>query len=828
MKRFAFSTAFLPSYLWYLKSTVLTLLILCLFGSVYAQKRNDKYTIVGKENSEDGNAVIVGKVINERTGIGLPAATLSIWNMNRGAVTDGQGRFLLLLPKGKYQITVKYVGMESTQLKINLVGDGTLNFKLKERVVKLDQVVIDSEKVDSNLKGVATGVTKLNIKEIKDIPTFLGEVDVIKSLQFLPGVTSVGDGASGFNVRGGRSDQNLILQNGGQLFNSSHVLGFFSVFNPDATERFTLYKGHIPAQYGGRISSVLDVQMKEGNNEKLKVSGGLGVVASRLVVETPLFDGKTTVLLGGRTSYSNWILTRVKDLDVKDSRARFYDLNGNIVHRLNEDNKITFGYYRSDDFFRFAQDFGFTWDTQLLNLKWTSSFSPNVLSTLTLVNGKYNSGLFDPSGADAVELTNGLDYYQLKENILLTSIKDHEINAGVEFVHYDGRPESSEPLGENSTISSSTVEKEQGRELALYVNDEVNFSEKFSLSLGLRYSIFQNIGPFDVFQYDNSGVRNLQTLIDTIAYEKGSVIKQFQGFSPRISARYQWHKSTSLKLSYNKMRQYIHSLSNTTSPTPVDLWQLSNTYIPPLIADNYAIGIFKNFKDNQWESSIEFYYKDINNFIEYKNFAQLLLNNHLETELLTGTGRSYGAEFFLKKLSGKLTGWLSYTYSRTEVKVVGNAPEETINDGDWFPSNYDKTHSLSLVSKLKIGKNSSFNANFTYNTGRPISAIISTYQVGPTAVPQFSERNRYRIPDYFRFDISFTVAENIWKHRIGRNLKQRRYQDSFTFSVFNLLARKNAYSVFFVLPDEFYLTPQPHKLSVLGAAFPSITYNFKF
>ncbi len=811
------------------KLFVLSILLLFLTGTSSAQKnKSDKFTTVGEANNEEGNAVIVGQVSNARTGVGLPGATLRIWNMNKGAVTDGKGRFLLLLPKGKYQITVQYVGMQSTQQRINLVGDGTLNFRLNEKVVNLDQVVIESENADRNLKGVSTGVSKLAIREIKDIPTFLGEVDVIKSLQFLPGVTSVGDGASGFNVRGGRSDQNLILQNGAQMFNSSHVLGFFSVFNPDATERFTLYKGHIPAQFGGRISSVLDVKMKEGNTEQLAVSGGLGVVASRLVVETPLFDGKTTLLVGGRASYSDWILTRVKDLDVRDSKARFYDVNGNIVHRIGENNKIALGFYRSNDFFRFSQDFGFTWDTQLINLKWTSSLSPNLLSTLTLVDGDYNSSLFDPSGADAVELENGLKYYQIKENLLITSLKNHNINAGLELVFYDGKPEISSPFNNNSSILSTRIAKEKGREMSLFINDEYNLNDKLSISFGLRYSLFQNIGPYAVFQYDNSGQRNLNTLVDTVAYNKGDIIKQYQGISPRLSARYQWHKTSSIKLSYNRMRQYIHSLSNTTSPTPVDLWQLSNTYIPPLVADNFSIGLFKNFDENKWESSIEFYYKDINNFIEYKNFAQLLLNNHLETELLTGIGRSYGAEIFLKKLTGKLTGWLSYTYSKTEVKVIGNGPEETLNNGEWFPSNYDKTHSLSIVSKVKIGKKSSFNANFTYNTGRPISAIISTYKVGSTAVPQFSERNKYRIPDYYRFDISFTIAENIWKHRIGRDLKARRYKDSFTFSIFNLLARKNAYSVFFVLPDEFYLTPQPHKLSVLGAAFPSITYNFKF
>lgn len=765
-------------------------------------------------DSEDGST-IEGAIVN------MPGTTL-------GSATNSAGYYSFLLPKGVHTILVKMIGMEDVYQKINLLGPGSLDFNLKESTLILEKVVIEAEAPDRNVREVVSGISRLSIEEIENITPFLGEVDVLKSLQTLPGISTVGEGSSGFNVRGGRADQNLILQNGSQLFNSSHVLGFFSSFNPDLIDKFTLYKGNIPAQFGGRVSSVLDVELREGSSERLQFRGGLGLVSSRLVLEGPLKNKKTTFLFGGRTSYSNYVLKRTKNQDVRNSEASFYDINAIISHRFSDNSKVILSYYGSDDSFRFSNEFGFKWNTQLGNLRWKYIINPDLYSNLTVVYGNYSSRLFEPEGADAQDLNNGIKYFQLKQNFLYTSLDKHSINAGVEWVHYDSKPETSDPFSSASGLISQVVDKEQGREISAYINDEFGISDRVSLSVGLRYSLFQNIGPYDVFVYDPNMPRTVSAITDTINYASGDVIKSYGGLEPRLSMRYQLTPSSSIKLSYSKMRQYIHSISNTTSPTPIDVWQVSNTYIPPQVADNFSLGYFKNYQNDTWETSFDLFYRDTDNLVEYKDLVQLLVNNHLETDLLSGRGRSYGAELSIKKTKGMWTGWLSYTYSRAEIRVDGNGRNEQINRGEWFASNYDKPHNITVVLKKQLGEKSAFNANFTYSTGRPTSAITSFYEIGTATIPQFSDRNQFRIPDYFRIDLSFTIAENVWKHRVGKDLSKRRYKDSLTISVYNLLARRNAYSVFFRIPDEFFLTPKPHKLSVLGQAFPALTYNFKF
>ena len=576
-----------------LKSVVIFLM---LSVSITAFAQNVERVVVGDPSkTSTGRVRIQGKVIGKEDGVGLFGATVAIKGTNIGAVCDEKGNYEFTISTGQFELIVQYVGKTTKLYDLRVVGNGKLDIALLDDVVSLDQVLIEAEGEDKNIQRISAGVNRLNIKEIESLPAFMGEVDIVKSLQSLPGVSTVGEGASGFNVRGGRTDQNLILQDGAILFNASHVLGFFSTFNPDATDAFTLYKGNMPAQYGGRISSVLDVSMKEGNSEKVKVRGGLGLVASRLVVDGPINGGKTRFLVAGRASYSDWILGRARNIDVQNSAARFHDLNLKLSHRIGRRNKVNLSYYRSGDFFRFAEDFGFEWDTDILNFSWNSSLSDNLVSTTRLVSGVYKSKLFDPSGIDAAEVDNGMKYYQAQQNFLYTPSEKHTITFGADLVRYVGRPEISAPIGPDSGIPAERVEKEQGNEYGFFVNDDINITKDLGVSLGLRYSMFENRGPYDVFQYADGAQPLLANIVDTISYTKGDVISNYAGFEPRIGLRYTVDERTSIKLSLNRTRQYIHTLSNSTAATPTDILQLSNTYLKPLISNNASIGYFKNF-----------------------------------------------------------------------------------------------------------------------------------------------------------------------------------------------------------------------------------------
>lgn len=803
------------------------LILFLVSGLSYAQT-NEKVVIGDPNKASTGRVRIQGKVTSKEDKVGLFGATIAIRGTNIGAVCDENGNYEFTISTGQFELIVQYVGKVTRVYDIQVIGNGRLDVLLTDQVVNLDQVLIEAEAEDKNIQRISAGVNKLNIKEIESLPAFMGEVDIVKSLQSLPGVSSVGEGASGFNVRGGRTDQNLILQDGAILFNASHVLGFFSTFNPDATESFTLYKGNMPAQYGGRISSVLDVTMKEGNSDKVKVRGGLGLVASRLVVDGPINGGKTRFLVAGRSSYSDWVLGQARNIDVQNSAARFHDLNLKLSHRIGTKNKVTLSYYRSGDFFRFAEDFGFEWDTDVLNFNWKSSLSENLISSTRLVYGKYKSKLFDPSGIDAAEVDNGMGYYQANQTFFYNPSDNHNINFGVDFVRYNGVDETAAPIGPDSGIQAETVAKEQGNEIGFFVNDEITLTKDLALSVGLRYSMFENRGPYDVFQYADGAQRLIENITDTISYADGDVIAKYSGFEPRIGLRFKIDDRNSIKMSVNRTRQYIHTLSNSTAATPTDILQLSNSYLKPLISNNASIGYFKNFKDNLWETSLEAYIRDIDNLLDYKDFVDLLLNNHLETDLLSGKGRAYGLELYIKKTRGPMTGWLSYTLSRTEIQIEGENLDETINNGNWYPANFDRTHNFSWVSTVQLRGQSSFNWNIVYSSGRPINGIVTNYRIGSTVVPHFSERNEFRIPDYFRLDLSFTFGRDILKADIRKKLEGRNYSGTLSIGIYNVLSRKNAFSVFFKRPDDLSLIPRAHRLTVLGAAFPNITYNFKF
>lgn len=804
-----------------LKHLLLSLALL----SLLEIKAQNKLIRIGRPSLYAPETVTLDGQVVDIDGNRLESVIILISNSNQGISTDSEGKFQISTPPGAYSLVFHRIGLKRTIKVIEIYKDGEVIIEMQDNTIELDEITISGNQ-DENVTGVTAGVSRLSIGEIERLPAFLGEVDVVKSLQLLPGVSTVGEGAGGFNVRGGKTDQNLILLNDGMIFNSSHVLGFFSAFNPGVVEDFSLYKGFIPAQYGGRISSVLQVNMKEGNSEKIKFDGGIGIISSRMVIDGPISD-KTTFVLGGRASYSDWVLQTVQNLDVKNSDARFSDLNGIITHRFNNEHKLQFSFYRSKDFFQFSDQFGFDWGTDLFSVEFENILNPSLKSETSVVQGFYESSRFDPEGIDAARVENGINYLQARQNFIATlpALDNHTFNTGFQYLQYRIKPEKSQPQTPESGIIPETVEKERGREWSFYINDEIELNDRISVSLGLRYTLFQNYGPYTVFQYSDPNAPSIPTITDTLQFTSSEVIQTYDGFEPRAALKFQTSPNSSIKLSYNRLNQYIHTVSNTTAQSPVDLWQPSNTFIPPQRSDNFSIGYFQNLKENQWELSMDLFYKTSENLLEYKDFADLILNNHLETDLLSGQGRAYGSEFQIKRNYGKWSGWVSYTYSRTFLKIDNENTELRVNRGEWYPTNFDRPHNLAVVSKLKIGKKSTFDANFNYTSGIPTNVIITAYQVDQQAVPHFSDRNEFRIPDYIRLDLAITAADNIWKFD---RKKPKKYEESMTFSIYNVMGRNNAYSVFFVRPEGIGGLPKAHKFTVLGNALPALTYNIKF
>ena len=784
-------------------------------------RKVDRGVVLGDSlNPVQGRYVrIQGRVTDVNSGIPLTNAQMEVLEQGIGTFTDEQGRYELQIPMGTHQIAIRSAGFAEFVQDVRVYSDDNWEIEMDLRAYKLDEVLLQAEATDQNISSTNMGVSQLSMNQMRRMPAFMGEVDVVKSIMMLPGVSSVGEGSSGFNVRGGTIDQNLVLQDESPIFNSSHVLGFFSIFNPDLVEQVTLYKGHIPAQFGGRIASVLDVQLKEGDFRNFSGKGGIGAVASRISLEGPIKKDQTSFVVGLRGSYSDWVLRLAANPDVKESSALYYDVNARITHRFNLNSILSLSAYSSRDRFQFSADYGYSWGTDLVDLNWRNVLSEKLSSTTHAAYGDYSSKFFDPEGQDAFDLEGGINYYKVKQNFLFAPSNSHTLNIGVELNAYDSKAETLSARGGESGIAPRTIGKEQGREWVGYINDEIALGDFISLSLGIRYSLYQQLGADSVFVYPTDQPRNELDIQDTLSYGSGDVIQEYAGWEPRAALRITLDEKSSIKMSYNRMRQYIHLISNTAAATPVDLWQVSTPYVPPQIANNYSIGFFRNFRSNAWETSLEFYYKDVEQLNEYKDIPDLLLNPHLETELLVGEGQIYGGELSIRKTRGIWTGWLSYAYARSLRRVKGNSPEETINEGEWFPSNFDKPHQINMVNTWQLNKQHSLSLNFTYSTGRPITAPIADYTIGTHVIPHYSERNQLRIPDYHRLDFSYTIEPNI--------IRRKKLKNTLTFSIYNVYFRKNAFSIFFQRREDRFI-PNAFRLAVLGTAFPSITYNFRF
>ncbi|RYU94657.1 TonB-dependent receptor [Emticicia agri] len=757
-----------------------------------------------------------GTVTDAANGQPIPGVGVFFSGISRGALTDSSGKFSIYLPKSGYVVTVRALGYKIESFNINLNQNLTRDIKLNLRVDELAEVEVKATKEDRNIKETQMGVVKLEMKNLKKIPVVFGETDIIKALTLQPGITTVGEGAGGFNVRGGRVDQNLVLLDGMPIYNTSHLLGFLSSINSDALSGVTLYKGGIPAQYGGRLSSLLEMNTKSGNAEKLTGTVGVGLITSKVVLEGPILKDKITFMVAGRVAYPNFMINQFPSPTDK-SKAFFYDLNGKLQYKINAKNILTLNSYRSFDNFKFADDTLYYAKTQTLSLQYSSLIS----KTLTLnVQGIYCNYDFGTQGYRKdyeFTLNSRIQHNELRAFALYTPKEQLKTEIGVNAVDYRINPGNLKPDVSTSSIITLDIPREYAREISPYINIDWSITPKISVQAGARYSTFQNLGPRQVFDYAGGQTRTTQSITDSVSYGKNQLIKQYGGIEPRLSMRFAFTKSAAIKLSYIRMRQYLHLISNTTAISPVDFWKVSDKHIPPQTADQLSIGIFKNFKDNTYETSVEAYYKDIQNLVEYKNGARLYFNPNIETELVQAIGKAYGIEGSIQKNKGRLKGSLSYTYSRTLARVDSEYPTEQVNGGQWFPSTFDKPHNLALSIQHFISNGWTFSTNFVYASGRPATYPDRTYRLLGKTVIDYSARNLDRIPQYHRLDMSLLKDTR-------KTPEQKKYY-TFSLSFYNIYGRRNPYSIYFV---RYNNSIRSYRLSVFGNIIPAVavTYNF--
>jgi hypothetical protein len=785
----------------------LSLLFLISF-SVLSQ---EKHTISGTIYDDSNNETLIG-------------VSIYFPEVNIGTTTNEYGFYSVTLPEGIYEIQLSYLGYATISETINLKEKLSRNFKLKEEAESLNEIVIESNIENLNVRTPQMSVNKLTSATIKQIPVVLGEADIIKSLILLPGVTSAGEGASGFNVRGGAADQNLILLDEAIVFNSSHLFGFFSVFNPDVIKNVKLYKGGIPAKYGGRLSSVLDIYQKEGNSKELNVTGGIGLVSSRLLIEGPIKKEKISFLVGGRSSYAHLFLP----LFDNDNKAYFYDLNTKVNYRINDRNSVFFSGYFGKDVFGISDNFVNTYGNKVGNLRWNHLFSDKLFSNLSLIYSDYFYGLtLDFVG---FEWDSGITNYNIKYDFKHYINNKFKLSYGVNNIYSKFNPGEIVPNRDDSGIIAEKLTDKYANEFAAYIDAEHKISDKLQLQYGIRFSYFTRLGQDELNMYTNdeaviynSEFKKYESAdaIGTESFKRSDVISSFNNLEPRVSISYLLDDNTSIKASYNRMAQYLHLLSNTSSPTPLDVWAPSGKYIKPQLLDQYAVGYFKSIKDGDYSLETEVFYKDIQNRIDYINGANLVANNEIETVILNGKSRAYGLEVLFKKNEGKFKGWFSYTLSRSEQLTAGRTTNEPgINSGEWYNTPYDKTHDFSINASYELNEKWKFNTNFVFQTGQPTNYPVGQYEVQGLNVPIYDDnrRNADRLPTYHRLDISATLTP--------RKNKNRKLQGEWVFGIYNLYGRQNAASINFTQNRETYRN-EAIQTSIFGMV-PSVTYNFKF
>lgn len=781
-----------------------------------ATSENKVYEIGNANDHIAGTVNLNGTVTDFKTGEPIVGITVFIEDPMIGTTTDAYGYYTLQLPTGRHELNIRGMGMKDTRRNIMLHSGGKLHIELEEQVYSLKEVTVSSER-RQRVRTTTIGLEHLQMKEIKNIPMVFGEVDIIRAVLALPGVKAVGEASSGFNVRGGATDQNLILFNDGTIYNPTHLFGFFSAFNPDLVKDMELYKSSIPAKYGGRISSVLDITTREGNKNEFKGSASIGLLTSRLTIEGPI-GKKTSYILGGRTTYSDWILRQLPEKSgYRDGNANFYDLNAIINHKFSDhDNLYLTGYYSKDNF-HFNSNERYSYSNSNASAKWRHIFNSSFTGLLTAGYDHYDYNTKDISNpVNAYALDFGIDQYFAKMDFTLYLNDKHTFDFGAKSLLYDLNPGKYKPHHSESLVIEDHMQKEKALESALYFDDRWNITPELSINLGVRYSMFNVLGPREYFKYDDQYLPSLTTITDTIHAQSGSY-KTYHGPEFRLSARYEFADGFSIKAGYNSMRQYIHKLSNTTIMAPTDTWKLTDTNIKPQTGSQFALGLYRNFMNNTIEASIEGYYKTMDDYLDYRNGAQLIMNHNIETDVLSTEGRAYGIELMIKKTQGKLNGWIGYTYSRTQLRQNDPRIVEPVNRGEWYAADYDKPHDIKLVGNYKFTHRFSLSVNCDYSTGRPITLPVSKYHFAGGEFVYYSDRNKYRVPDFFRMDLSFNIEPS---HHLTLLT-----HSTISFGVYNLTGRKNAYSVYYVSEDGVM---KGHQLSIFGVPIPYVSYNIKF
>ncbi len=790
----------------------------------YLEEKQDKAANIetvriGREqrNSRQEKFILSGTVKNNFTGEPIQNLAIVVKGGSAGTSTDAQGFYQIELPAGVSILQTKAIGIESVEKRVVIYNNGQLDFNLNENIEQLDEVVVESNRL-KNVETVVTGVIELDVAEIKTIPLVLGERDILKTALTLPGITNAGEGATGYNVRGGGTDQNLILLDDAVIYNPSHFFGIFSALNPFTTGTVTIYKGSIPSEYGGRLSSVFDINTKNANTQKFSGEASLGPVTSNLALEIPIVKDRSGIILGGRTTYSNWILNALDDESLKNSRASFFDVVAKYNDRINENNTFSATGYYSRDAFSITSDSVYSYSNRLFSLRWNRKLNETNSMNVLLSNSQYGFNIeFEGNSDKNFDLGYRINETEFKLKLLKLYKKSHKINYGLSSKLYLVDPGDVDPIGSESIVEPLSIQREKGWESALFISDNITLNKKLSVDLGLRYSFYAALGKSSQSIYQDGVPKDEGTLIEIKEFDNNEIIKTYGGLEVRASTRYFLTPSLSVKAGYNNTFQYIHTLSSNTTVSPTDTWKLSDTNIEPQRADQVSLGFFKNFDDNRYELSLEGYYKRSNNILDYKVGAQLLLNESIETEVLQGEGKAYGVELLLKKSDGRLNGWLGYTYSRTFIKLDSEFLEERINNGEYFPSNFDKPHDISLVTNYKFTKRYSLSANFVYQTGRPVTFPIGSYFLDGSEYALYSDRNKFRIPDFYRLDLSLNIEGN---HKV------KKFAHSFwNISVYNVLGRNNPYSVFFVTEDG---SLKAYQSSIFAIPVPTITYNFKF
>lgn len=763
-----------------------------------------------------GKVTIAGYLHDAKTGEPVIGASILLENTKTGVISDQYGYYSLTLSKGRNLLNIQSLGMRDTRRQLVVYAEGRMNIDLQPQVIALKNVIVSSEKT-SLIRGMQMGVQKVDIKSIKQVPVAFGEVDILRVVLTMPGVKSVGEASTGLNVRGGSADQNLILFNDATIYNPSHFFGLFSAFNPEVVKDVQLYKSAIPAKYGGRLSSVLEVNSREGNKKNITGSAGIGLLTSRLNVEGPLAKDKTSFILGVRTTYANWLLNLLPG-QYKNSKASFYDLNLNLTHEINKKNNLYFTGYLSKDNFNLNNDTIYQYGNQNLSLKWKHVFNNKWYVITAGGVDRYNYGISsEKNPVNAYKLAFNINQSYFKTYVNYYANSKQTIEFGLNTLLYKLHPGDYTALGATSLIKPDQVQAEQALESALYLGDKYAISPKLSIEGAVRYSMFNYLGAQTVNNYVSGIPKTESAIISTTNYSKGENIKTYHGPEIRISARYAFTENFSVKAGYNTQRQYIHVLSNTAAIAPTDIWKLSDPNIRPQYGEQYSFGLYHNFKSNTIETSLEVYYKNMENYLDYKSGAILVLNHHIETDVVSTRGKAYGIELLIKKTTGKFNGWFSYTYSRTLLQMSDSTAGGLINKGDYYPANYDKPHDVTFIGNYRFSHRFSLSVNMTYSTGRPITLPIGRFYYSGSERTLYSDRNAYRIPDYFRTDFSMNIEGN---HKVNQKT-----HNSFTIGVYNFTGKKNPYSVYYVSENGIV---NGYKLSIFGSAIPYINYNIRF